>query len=132
MSREPVPAPGAVTNWAGWVAVVGFMLCLAGCFTVAQGAMGVLRRWFDIGGPRPGSGWGLILVGLALVASGWGVLAGRWWARGIAVVLAAADAAVSLALLEVYPVWMTVTVCLDAAVIYALVAHGRDLRVSRG
>jgi len=60
------------------------------------------------------------------------VLAGRWWARGIAVVLAAADAAVSLALLEVYPVWMTVTVCLDAAVIYALVAHGRDLRVSRG
>jgi hypothetical protein len=76
-------------------------------------------------------GWVHLLLGVAIFASGLGVLAGNLAARIVGVVMAGINAVVALVFIEAAPVWGIVLITIDILVIYALTVHGRELRDAR-
>ncbi|GAB2984256.1 hypothetical protein LWP59_18035 [Amycolatopsis acidiphila] len=128
-----------VSAWTGWVAFGGVMLILLGLFHAVQGVVAVYDRGYYL--VRPSglvvavdySVWGWVHIGLGVVAvlAGIGVLTGNAAARVAAIVIAGVSAVVNLGFVAAYPVWSMVVIALDVIVIYAIVAHGRDLRLIR-
>jgi hypothetical protein len=76
-------------------------------------------------------GWVHLLLGLVLIAAGAAVFSGRIWGRTIGVVAAIISAVVNFAFIPAYPVWSLLIITVDVLVIYALIAHGGELRNSR-
>src|SRR5699024_11421037 len=72
-------------------------------------------------------GWVHLVLGVVAFAAGAGILGGRSWARATGVVLAALSAIVNFAFLGAYPLWAILIIALDVLVIYALIAHGKEL-----
>ncbi|HEY2191392.1 MAG TPA: hypothetical protein VGH76_03685, partial [Actinomycetospora sp.] len=58
-------------------------------------------------------------------AAGFGVMAGRLWARIVGIALALLSAIVNLAFIAAYPLWAIVVIAVDIAVIYALATNRR-------
>jgi hypothetical protein len=75
-----------------------------------------------------GVGMSFVIMGVVLAVSGAGVLAGRAWARAVAIVLAVISVLTNVALFTAYPLWSSLVIVLDLIVIYALAAHGREVR----
>ncbi|MTD55188.1 DUF7144 family membrane protein [Amycolatopsis pithecellobii] len=124
-------------TWTGWVAFGGVMLILLGFFHAIQGIVAVYDRGYYL---VSSSGlvvhvdynvWGWVHIGLGVVAvlAGIGVLFGNAAARVAAIVLAGLSALVNLGFVAAYPVWSIVVIAVDFIVIYAIVAHGRELRL---
>ncbi|GAA3388357.1 DUF7144 family membrane protein [Cryptosporangium minutisporangium] len=132
-------APPEMTKWVGWVLFGGLLLSLSGMVNVIEGLVAVFNESYYLVTPSGLAlevdyavwGWILILFGLVLTVTGWGVMAGRTWALVVGVAAAGLNAVVNLAFLAAYPVWTTLLVALDVIVIYALVVHGREARAFR-
>jgi hypothetical protein len=73
-------------------------------------------------------GWIHIIMGAIAVLTGIGLLMGQGWARWVGIGIAALSAVGNMAFLPAFPVWSTILVAFDILVIYALAAHGRELR----
>jgi hypothetical protein len=56
------------------------------------------------------------------------LLAGATWARAVAVVLAALSAIGQLFLIPAQPWWSVIIIAIDVLIIYAVTAHGREVR----
>jgi hypothetical protein len=126
----------AATGWIGFVVFGGLMLILSGGFQMLEGLSALLR---DAALPAVTErlaielsyttwAWVHLVVGLITAAAGAGVLAGLLWARIAAVVFVAVAALTHLVYLPAAPVWCTLLIAMDVLVIYALCAHGRDVR----
>ena len=70
----------------------------------------------------------LCIIGLVIIAAGFGVMVGQMWARLVAILAAGVSAIVNIAFLAAYPIWSLVIITLDVIVIYAVAVHGRELR----
>jgi hypothetical protein len=75
-----------------------------------------------------GWGWAHILVGVIIGLSAAGILAGNVVARTVGVLLAGLSALLNVLFIAAYPVWGVIVIAVDILVIYALIAHGRELR----
>jgi hypothetical protein len=73
-------------------------------------------------------GWVHLILGLVVVAAGFGVLTGNVLARVVGVVVAGLSIIVNFAFLPAYPLWALVVITIDALVIWALTAHGAEMR----
>jgi len=123
---------------AGLSAFAGFILIIAGTFQMLAGLSAIFKGDTHIYAATADatyvlhlntSGWGWIhlLVGLIVFGAGFGVFAGRVWARTVGVLAAIGSAIVNFAFIPIYPVWAIVIITLDVLVIWALTAHGRDI-----
>ena len=127
--REP-------TGWVGMVVFAGVMLLMLGSFQAIEGIVALFRDDFYITTDRglvipmdySAWGWTHLIIGLIAAAAGLGILYGKMWARVIGIVVAVLSALANLAFLPAYPVWATIVIAVDVLVIYALTAHGREVR----
>ena len=62
------------------------------------------------------------------MAASIGVSQGATWARALTVVVATASAIATFGSLNLYPVGAVLIIALDVLVIYAVIAHGTELR----
>jgi hypothetical protein len=124
------------TAWAGWVVFGGAMLILLGIFQVIQGLVAVFQDDFFLVTPSKlvvnvnytTWGWTHVLIGVIGVLAGLGLLAGNMVARVVGVIVAMVSAVVNMAFVPAYPIWSLMLIALDVIVIYAIVAHGRELK----
>ncbi len=72
-------------------------------------------------------GWIHLVLGIVLLASGFGIFTGNVAARSVGVMVAIVSGIVAFAWLPWSPVWAILIVALDIAVIWALTVHGRDV-----
>lgn len=126
----------APTGWANWVRFAGIILIISGAFSAIQGLIAVIGPdtyftvvagdlfLFDVAG----WGWWNIIIGILLILIGVAVLAGATWARVIAVILAILNAIVHMLLVPVQPWWSFIAIAIDVLIIYALIAHGDEVR----
>jgi hypothetical protein len=131
-------APDA-TGWVGWLAFAGIMMILVGSFQAIDGLIALFKD--DLYVVRPSGlvvnvdytvwGWVHLLLGILLAAAGAAVFSGRIWGRTIGVFAAMVSAIVNFAFIPAYPVWSLLIITVDVLVIYALIAHGGELRESR-
>jgi hypothetical protein len=132
---SPAYAPEP-TGWAGWVVFGGVMLIMLGAFQAIEGLVALFDDGFYL--VRPNGlvvdvnyntwGWIHLLIGVVAVLAGLGLLTGNMVARIVGVVAAAFSAVVNFAFVQAQPVWSVILITIDVLVIYAIVAHGRELK----
>lgn len=67
-----------------------------------------------------GWGWTMLVLGVVLMAVGYGVLKGAWWARMTGIFLASASMVLHFLFLPYAPVWSVIMAGVDFFVIWAL------------
>ena len=126
-----------MTGWAGWSMFAATMMILSGGLNALYGLVAAVNDdwvvwrnanavYFDL------STWGWVhmVVGLVVVAAGIGVLSGNVIARAIGVLMAVLSIVANFFFIPVYPFWAISIITVDALVIWALTAHGGELRRS--
>ncbi|MEV6300614.1 hypothetical protein AB0M02_14500 [Actinoplanes sp. NPDC051861] len=136
--EPPYTPPGRrePTGWVGMVVFAGVMLLMLGSFQAIEGLVALFRDDFYVTTnnglviPMDFSSWGWthLIIGVITALAGFGVLAGQMWARVVGIVIAVISALANLAFLPAYPIWSTIVIAIDVLVIYALTAHGREVR----
>ena len=107
-------------------------MILLGGFQIIEGLVAILRPAYYLIGDAglvvsvsyTGWGWFHLLLGVLVLAAGFGVMAGRTWARVVGIVLAVISALANLVFIAAYPLWGIVVIAVDVAVIFAL-TNGR-------
>ena len=118
----------------GFIMFAGIMMIMAGVFQAIQGLIGIFENEFYVATRNylfqfdaTTWGWIQLLVGLVVALAGFGVLAGRTWARVVGITLALVSAVANFAFIPYYPFWALTVIAIDIFVIWALAAHGRDV-----
>jgi hypothetical protein len=73
-------------------------------------------------------GWIHLIIGVVVVLAGFGVLSGNILARIIGVAVAVISLIASFLALPLYPVWSIIVIAIDLLVIWALTAHGSEMK----
>ena len=122
-------------RWTGWIAFAGIMMIIGGFLQGFYGLVAILNDEWVVWANSNASffdltqwGWIHLVWGLVMILAGIGVMGGNILARTLGVVLAGIAALVNFAFIPVYPLWSVTVVVISIVVIYALVAHGRDVR----
>ena len=127
------------SGWVGWLVYAGIMMIMVGSFQAIDGLVALFKN--EVYVVRPDGlvvnvdytvwGWVHLLVGILLIAAGAAVFSGRLWGRTIGVIAAIVSAVLNFAFVPAYPVWSLLIITIDVIVVYALIAHGGELRESR-
>jgi hypothetical protein len=142
MSHSDDYSPAAV----GFTVFAAVIMIISGFFSALTGLGGIFENEFWAIAPAIGTseqgdayvlaldattwGWIHLILGLLVGFAGLALLRGATWARVIGVILATISAIVNFAWLPWYPVWAIVVISIDIAIIWALTAHGRDIKQS--
>ena len=126
-----------VTGWAGWVGFAGIMLIMLGIFQAIEGFVAIFDNGYYLVRPNglvinvdyTAWGWIHLILGLIAVAVVLGLMTGNMAARIVGVIIAVISATLNLLFIGAYPVWSTIIIAVDVIVIYAIVVHGRELKV---
>jgi hypothetical protein len=126
------------TSWAvGFILFAAIMMIMTGFFQVLAGLVAIFENEFYAATRNyifqlDATTWGWIhlLVGLLVAFAGWSLMSGRTWARVVAITLAVLSAIANFLFIPYYPFWSLLIITLDVFVIWAIAAHGGELRDS--
>ena len=121
--------------WTGWVVFAGIMMILLGAFNVIDVLVALFKDDYYLVGPRglavnvdfTAWGWVMLIMGIVAILAGFGVMAGRMWARIVGITLASLNAIVQLGFIAAFPLWSIIIITCDVLVIWALTAHGKEV-----
>ena len=120
--------------WVGWVVFAAVIAITMGAFEAIEGLVAIFKDQYYVV-PSSGLvvsvdytvwGWVHLVIGVAAVGAGVGLLQGRTWGRIVVIGLAGLSALVNLGFLSAYPVWSVIVIALDVIVIFALTVHWKD------
>ena len=124
-------SPGAV----GLIIFAAVMLMLGGIWQFFAGLVALVNDTFYVVGEEyifqfdvTTWGWIHLLLGVVVFLAGMGLLSGATWANVVGITVAALSALAMFAWLPWYPLWAILVITLDVLVIWAIAAHGGDLR----
>jgi hypothetical protein len=119
---------------AGWVSFAGIILITVGIFQAFAGLVGLIEDEFYAVTPEyvvqfdsTTWGWIHILIGLIVIAAGFGIFSGNVLARTVGVFAALGSMISVFTWLPWYPVWGIILIAMNIAIIWALTVHGRVL-----
>jgi hypothetical protein len=123
------------TGWTGWITFAGVMMVISGALNALYGLIAVVNDEWVVWTNRASLyldisqwGWVHLVVGLALLFSGIGVFSGNVLARTVGVIAAGVSLIANFMFIPAYPLWALVVVTIDVLVIWALTAHGKEMR----
>jgi hypothetical protein len=135
MSSQTYDESPKTTGWVGWGVFAATMMIIGGALNAFYGIVAAVNDDWVVWTNRGAVylvitewGWVHIIVGGLVVLAGIGVLSGNVLARTVGVVLAGISMLTNFFFLPVYPLWALTVITIDALVIWALTAHGRELR----
>ncbi len=119
----------------GFILFAAIMMLMAGCFQAFAGLVGifedefyVVTRSYLFEFDATTWGWIHLILGLIVAFAGWGLLSGRTWARAVGITVAVLSALANFLFIPYYPFWALTIITVDIFVIWALAAHGGELR----
>jgi hypothetical protein len=125
----------ARTGWTGWIAFAGVMMIISGALNALYGLVATVNDEWVVWTNRASLyldlsqwGWVHLIVGLVMVVAGVGVFSGNILARTVGVILAALSLVANFFFLPAYPLWAIIVITIDVLVIWALTAHGSEMR----
>jgi hypothetical protein len=127
------------SGWAvGFVLFAAIMMIMAGIWQALAGLVAIFENEFYVATRNylfqfDATTWGWIhlLLGVLVGLAGLGLLAGQTWARVVGITLAVLSAIANFLFIPYYPFWSMLIIALDVFVIWALAAHGREIRQDR-
>jgi vacuolar-type H+-ATPase subunit I/STV1 len=126
------------TGWVGWIVFAGTMMAILGIFHMFEGFIALFRHSY-ISFPTSGLtvqvsytqwGWLQILAGAVVFLVGLALFTGRMWARTLGVILVSISALVNFAWATAFPVWSLTLLAIDFFILYAIIAHGGELKAA--
>jgi hypothetical protein len=122
----------------GLVLFAAMMMFLVGVFEAFTGLVAIFNDEFYVATQeylfkfdQTTWGWVHLILGLVVAGAGLGLLSGRTWARGVAIVLALISAIVTFGFIPYYPIWALLIIALDVVVIWAVAVHGGEAAIGR-
>ena len=119
----------------GFILFAAIMMIMAGVFQAISGLVGIFENEFYVPTRNylfqfdaTAWGWTHLLIGLIVAFAGWGLLSGRTWARAVGITVALVSATANFLFIPYYPFWSLLIITLDIFVIWAIAAHGGELR----
>jgi hypothetical protein len=123
-------SPGA----AAFMMFAAVMMVLAGVWHAIAGFAGILDDQFFVTTPNyvfefdsTVWGWAHLILGIVVALAGFSLFSGATWALAVGVIVASLSMIANFAFMPYYPVWSIVIIAVDIAIIWALIAHGRDV-----
>jgi len=123
------------TGWTGWILFAGVMMIIGGSLNLLYGIVAAVNdEWVvftnraDVYLDVSQWGWVHIIVGSIVLLAGIGLFSGNILARIVGVIVAGVSLVVNFFFIPVYPFWALTVITIDALVIWALTAHGREMR----
>jgi hypothetical protein len=123
------------TGWTGWITFAGVMMIIAGALNALYGLVAVVNDEWVVWGNRANLyldlsqwGWVHLVAGLVVLISGIGLFSGNFLARTVAVIVASVSLIANFFFIPAYPIWALIVVTIDVLVIWALTAHGKEMR----
>ena len=127
-----------VTGWVGWIMFASMMMIIVGSLNIFYGIVAVVDdTWVGWANRNHVAldistwGWVLIIMGTIVLLSGIGVMSGNVLARTVGVLAATLSLLVNVAFIPAHPVWALTVITIDVLVIWALTAHGGEMRENR-
>ena len=124
----PSSAIGFVLFAAVMMILVGVFQGLAGLVALVNDNFYLATREYLFQLDVTTWGWIHLILGIVVALAGVGLLTGRSWARVVGITLAVLSAIANFTFIPHYPFWALLVIALDVFVIWALVAHGGELR----
>jgi hypothetical protein len=132
---EPVEEEQRATRWVGWVFFAAVLMTIVGAFEIVSGLTALLNSGYFLVESQDLLvsvnfavwGWLHIALGALAVGAGLSLLAGRTWARIVAIAMAMVNAVVNLAFMAAHPLWTVGLIALDVVLIYAIAVHGKEV-----
>ena len=129
-------ADQTTSSWAASLMVfAAILMIMAGIFQVLAGLVAIFdnefylaTRYYLFEFDATAWGWTHLLLGLLIAFAGYGLLSGKTWARTAAIFLAVLSATANFLFIPYYPFWSLLIITLDIFVIWAIAAHGGELR----
>jgi hypothetical protein len=135
---DPQPVPGRtqeppeLSGWAvGGITFAAIGLLLIGMFQIIAGLVAifddeffVVTRNYTFDLDTSAWGWIHLLIGIAAVTIGWGLVGRKLWAGVPALALAMLSAVANFFFIPYYPLWSLLVIALDLWVIWALTRPG--------
>jgi hypothetical protein len=138
VSQDPATryAGSEPSGWGvGWSVFAAVMMIMAGIWQGLAGLIAIFENEFYVATRDylfqfDATTWGWIHLGVGVVVglAGLGLLAGQTWARVVGIILAVLSAIASFLFIPYYPFWSMLIIAVDIFVIWALTAHGRELK----
>jgi hypothetical protein len=132
---EPTTGYGERTGWTGWITFAGVMMIIGGGLNLFYGIVAAVNDEWVVFTNRANVyldvsewGWVHIILGGIVLLSGIGVFSGNILARTVGVIVASVSMVVNFFFIPVYPIWSLTVILIDVLVIWALTAHGREMR----
>ena len=133
---QPVHRGPEPTGWVGWIMFAAVMMLMLGMFHAIAGLVALFQDSYYLVGKNnlvvhvnyTTWGWVHLIGGIVIVLAGVGLLAGQMWARIVGVGLAVLSAVVNMAFFNAYPWWSAMMITFDVLVIWALTAHGAEMK----
>ncbi len=128
-----------ISGWVGWIVFAGTMMMILGVFHMFEGLIALFRHSY-IAFPTSGLtiqvsysqwGWLQLLAGVLVFFAGLGLFTGRMWARTLGVIVVSISALVNFAWANIYPFWSLTLLAVDFLVLYAIIAHGSEMKANR-
>ena len=124
------------TGWTGWIGFAGVMLMLLGTLHALQGFVALFKDEYYMVGDNGLTvhvdyttwGWIHLIFGIVTVLAGGALLAGRMWARIVAVIVAFVSVIVNVGFLAAFPIWSTIMIAVDFMIIWAVMVHGSEMK----
>ena len=121
-------AVGFISFAAIMMLLVGMLQILAGLVAIFENEIYVQTRNYLFKFDATTWGWIHLILGIIVALTGWGLLSGRTWARVVGITLAVLSAIANFLWLPYYPLWSMLIIAVDIFVIWALAAHGQEIR----
>jgi hypothetical protein len=128
-----------VSGWVGWIVFAGTMMAILGVLHMFEGLIALFRHSV-ITFPTTGLtvqvtytqwGWTQLIAGALVFATGLALFTGRLWARTLGVLLVSVSVLVNFAWANIFPFWSLTLLAIDFFVIYAIIAHGHEMKEAR-
>jgi hypothetical protein len=123
------------SGWTGWIAFAGVIMIISGGLNALYGLIGVVNDEWVVWTNRSSlyldiSQWGVVhlVVGLVMLLAGIGVFSGNILARTVGVIAASVSLIANFFFIPAYPLWALIVITIDLLVIWALTAHGKEMR----
>jgi hypothetical protein len=71
-------------------------------------------------------GWWHLIVGLIVLAAGFGVISGAAWARWLGIIFVSIQALTNFLFIPVQPFWAIILILIDLWIIHSLFVHRRE------
>jgi hypothetical protein len=120
-------AVGLIVFAAVIMIIGGIMQALQGLVALANDTFYVLGKDYLFKFDVTTWGWIHLVLGTIVAIAGVALFQGATWARVVAVMVASVGIIVNFVWMPYYPIWSLTLLTLDAFVIWAVTAHGRDI-----